>query len=203
MSRSLERFRRAEAQDPSAEWWKTLLKWLDSLKGDDYEDKYQWLQQFLSAIKPSEQTVKGFFYVLVGLLVLMSVWLVGSELYYAGFFHKFVGRRKPLPLLKTPSNTIATQPTVYTENLSARQQMALWLDQVIDRLAEQHVIPLDHSLTHRQIQKCLQQQASSTAKACAQLLSTAEPIVYGAQAVDTDSFANYRSTVQTLLGRLL
>ncbi|WP_347986104.1 hypothetical protein [Methylomonas sp. AM2-LC] len=192
-----------EARDPSAEWWQALLKWLDSLKGDDYEDKYQWLQQFLDTIKPSEQTVKMFFYALIGLLVLMSVWLVISELYYAGFLQKLTGKSKPRRIRQITPTIFSTQPAVIPDQLSTQQQIAVWLNQVIDRLAEQQLIPLDHSLTYRQIQAYLSQQASPNLQLFQQLLSTAEPVVYGARPIDTDSLSRYRNTVQRLLGRPL
>lgn len=199
LDRLLAELLETDIKDPEAEWRQAFLKWLDSLKMDDYEAEYQWLLRWLKSIKPSEQTVLSFIYGSIALLVIASAWLVISELYFAGFFVFAAGKRQALhkPDHQSLLYSSAARP-VFSE-LSPPQQIAFLLEQVIDALAERKLIPRDASLTHRQMVYCLGQQAAGSETAFALLVRTAEPVLYGNRPVDFKLLSDYRRNAEALL----
>jgi hypothetical protein len=192
-----------EINDPQSDWWKTLLKWLDSLKSQEHEPQYQWLLYLLEHLKPSEQTVKYFLYASIGLLLIMTAWLIFNELYWAGFFFKFSGKRQALIQTKDTQSLhpVASQPVI--SELPPQRQIAALLEQLIDILAERKLIPNDLSLTHRQIILYIKQQNDEPESSFAHLVHEAEPILYGNRPVDSQALGDYRRNAQMLLGRLV
>jgi hypothetical protein len=195
-----------ETKNSQWEWWKAFLKWLDSLKVDDYEDEFQWLIRFMQTIKPSEQTIHLFIDGTIALLVIASVWLVINELTVAGFLAKLTGKRKVLlahqsSLGQGLDSSNARQIAIH--QLSPHQQIAVLLEQVIKMLMERELIPADATLTHRQIVHYLSQHAVTSEPAVAHLVHAAEPILYGNRTVAAQTLNDYWRDVQALLGRRL
>ena len=192
-----------ELKDPESEWWQAFLKWLDSLKAEDYEAEYQWLLRFIETIKPSKQSVLFFIYGSMALLVITSAWLVLGELYRAGVFAFVTGRRRPIAECKQRhekiSSSSATQQAI--NELPPHRQITVLLEQVIDVLAERKMIPRDTSLTHRQLLRYIGLHAAGPESIFAHLVQEAEPIVYGNRPVTDQVLEHYRRDVQTLLSR--
>ena len=194
-----------ETKNSQWEWWKAFLKWLDSLKVDEYEDEFQWLIRFMQAIKPSEQTIQFFIYGTIALLVIASAWLVISELTVAGFFAKLTGKRKVLleQNLGIEQGVLSIAHPKAIHQLSPHQQIAVLLEQVIKMLMERELVPVDATLTHRQIVHYLSQHAVTSEPAVAHLVHAAEPILYGNRPVAAQTLNDYWHDVQALLGRRL
>lgn len=185
--------------DTETQWWQAFQKWLDKLKGGDYEAQYQWLRRFLEAMRPSEQTVLGFVYASIALLVIASAWLVFSELYIAGFFSKLRKQRQSLLKPKlTEINSPAFAPH-HSDDLPAHRQMAVLLGQVVAKLIQQKLIPDDATLTYRQVLSCLKQQGVNQEVVFARLVQIAEPVLYGGGAVDAQILSDYRQDAKILL----
>lgn len=191
-----------ESSDPESQWWQAILKWLDSIKPADHEAQYQWLKRWLEALKPSEQAALIFIYGSIALLLAISAWLVLSELYQAGFFRKFSGKRQPLahagPYRQTPSSA-AHRP--FSE-LTPQSQIAALLAQLMSALAHRDLIPADPSLTYRQLVGYFDKQAGQREPAFSRLVHESEPLLYGDRAVDPDTVGYYRREVQGLLAKI-
>jgi hypothetical protein len=194
-----------ETQNSQWEWWKTFLKWLDSLKADEYEDEFQWLIRFMQTIKPSEQTMQFFIYGTIGLLVIASAWLVISELKVAGFFAKLTGKRKVSLEQKLDLEQVVpvVAHQIAIHQLPPHQQIAVLLEQVIKMLMERELVPADATLTYRQIVYYLSQHAVTSEPTVAHLVQSAEPILYGNRPVAAQTLNDYWRDAQTLLGRRL
>ncbi|MEI8572381.1 DUF4129 domain-containing protein [Methylomonas sp. LW13] len=188
--------------DSQANWWQAVLNWLNSLKPADHEDQYQQLQRWLAALKPSQQAAEIIIYVSIALLLGLSAWLVISELYQAGVFRKFSGKRQPVtPADKlAETQSLASHPTIKT--VTPQAQIGALLAQLINALIQRQLLPADPSLTHRQLVSHFQQQARQADSAFSRLVRQAEPLLYGHRPVDADLVGNYRREVQALLGNL-
>jgi hypothetical protein len=191
-----------KSQDPKTaeKWWQAFLKWLEGLKSGDYEQEYQWLLRLFSALKPSELTQQILIYGSIALLAAACVALVINELYLAGFFSRLRGRKPPLqPDTQSAADSISTPTTKDFANLPPHKQIALVLEQVIDTLAARQAIPQNKALTHRQILSQLGQNGSQYEMAFAQLVQTAEPIVYGERPLAAEELSQYRLNAQIIL----
>ena len=191
-----------ETGDPESDWWQAILKWLDSLKPADHEAQYQWLRRWLEAMKPSEQAAQIFIYGSIALLLALSVWLVFSELYQAGFFRKFSGGRKPVATSSSHQQTPLSSSCPSFGELTPQGQLGALLAQFINALAQRKLIPADPSLTHRQLLSYFQKQFGQSESAFSRVVYESEPFLYGHRAVDSDTVAYYRREVQALLGKL-
>ncbi|NJD05730.1 MAG: hypothetical protein FIA97_04435, partial [Methylococcaceae bacterium] len=119
-------------------WWKAFNAWLDRLKSGDYEDQYRWLSSLLEAVIPSPAVARLLLYGSLLLLVLMSLGLVGMELYHAGWLAGFPrGRKTGKPVYPAGSALSLTDPALPAElaSLPPRRQMAALLESVIGTLA--------------------------------------------------------------------
>lgn len=190
-----------ETGDPESGWWQAILKWLDGIKPADHEAQYQWLKRWLEALMPSEQAAQIFIYASIALLLALSVWLVISELYQAGFFFKFSGRRK----LATHSDSYQQALTFPAHppfnELTPQGQIGALLAQLINALVQHNQIPADPSLTHRQLVNHFQKRLGQRESVFSRLVYESEPLLYGQRVIGPDLVAYYRREVQALLGR--
>jgi hypothetical protein len=191
-----------ETPNPEAEWWKTLMAWLDKLKSGNYETQYRWLAELFGAITPSRDFVLAFLYGTIALLVILSAWFVVRELYYAGVFAKLPGLR-PKPAYKNAIVGQRHKPSISLQDLSAlppRRQIAALLNNAVAGLSERGVVPDDATLTHRQLARCITRQAPQIEAAFALLLRHAEPVLFGNRGVSDDTLRICRRQAQLLLG---
>lgn len=189
-----------EPKNPESEMWQAMLKWLDSMKSGDYEKEYQWLVHLMKAITPSEQAVQFFFYCSIALLVIISLWLVISELIRAGFFTKLLGKQPALVQSKSIEAKSFQSAARPIRELSPQRQIAALLDRVVNALRERQLIPNDPTLTHRQILHVVGHQSGELKSAFAQLVNEAEPILYGNRPVDSETLSHYWRNAQALVG---
>lgn len=180
-------------------WWRTFLDWLDEFKAGDYQQEYQWLRRFLATIKPSEQTLHYFFYGMIAVLVLASAWLLTREIQLAGGLSPLRFKRQPQhPVPIAASGQEATnRPPI---DQSAKQQMAEMLAQTLDKIAERCSLPIDSSLSYRQILALLDRQ--QTVPGLNRLLLTTEPILFGSRPASPETLAAYQRETQALLESL-
>lgn len=190
-----------EPEDDKFKWWHAFLNWLDSLKSGHYEAEYQWLSHLLQAITPSEQTIAYFFYGIIALLIIVSIALLLHELWLAEFFQKWRGgqRRRPIQAHPPQAMGVMSPRPVNLDGLSATAQIAALLERVLDKLAGCGMIPNDASLTYRQ--QLNHFKANARHPSLAYLVQTAEPILYGRQAVEAQLLGAYRRTAQDLLDK--
>jgi hypothetical protein len=192
-----------ETDDPKSSWWQSFLKWLDSIKPAEHENQYQWLQHLLEALKPSEHAAQIFIYASIALLLALSAWLVASELYQAGVFRKFTGRRKPSTSAESYPQTQSSAFYPLFDALTYQQQIAALLSQLINALAQRQLIPADPSLTHRQLVSYYQKQTGQREPTFPRLVNESEPLLYGHRAIDAELVGYYRREVQALIGQSL
>lgn len=190
------------ADDPESSMWQAFLKWLDSLKPAEHEQQYQWLQHLLEALRPSQQTAQIFIYGSVALLLALSAWLVISELHQAGVFRRFSSRRKPAAPNPGHAQTPSSPAHPGFDGLTPQQQIGVLLAQLIHALAQRQLIPVDPSLTHRQLVSHFQKHSGQRDTAFSRLVHQSEPWLYGNRAIDTALLGDYRREVQALLGKL-
>ena len=193
----------AETGDPESAWWQAVLEWLDSLQPAEYEAEYQWLMHWLKGMKPSERTALMLLYGSILLLSAASAWLVLREFYQAGFFRNLYGRQRPV--LQAATRPQTSRPALLHPfgDLPPQQQMAALLAQLVQALAERRLIPLDPSLTHRQLLADLGRQPGLPNRELAHLVYRAEPVLFGNRTLDSDALGQYRLEVQALLDKLV
>jgi len=197
----LKEVQQPEARDGRSQWWKALHDWLDQLKSGDYEAEYRWLRRLLEAITPSEAVARGLMYGSLALLVLMSLGLVGVEMYHAGWLARFSGGRRARRQAAHPETHRrpgALPAEAEVAPLPPRRQLAALLDAVIDALAARRLIPADTTLTHRQLLRAATGQ-SVPVLALQQLVETAEPVLYGRQQASQQLLAAFRRDAQAVL----
>jgi Domain of unknown function (DUF4129) len=192
-----------EPNDPETDWWQAILKCLDSLKTGEYETEYNWLVHFLEAINPSEQALRLFLYGSIALLVIISAWLVVSELVRAGVFNTLLGPKKPVfePKFNPKQSFQQSIGQQSIRELPAQRQIAALLEQAVVALAKRGLIPTDPALTHRQILCAIGQENSGLNSSFAHLVQKAEPILFGNRPVDEQTLRHCWRDAQALLGR--
>jgi hypothetical protein len=194
-------------KDTGSESWQAFLKWLDSLKSGSYEGEYQWFLNLMQAIKPSEHTILMIIYGLIAVLVILSAWLVISELYVAGFFATLTGKHLALTRTKPSNQPIAgiTALPQTVHELPPHRQIAVLLEQIIIGLVGRGLLPHDASFTYQQMVVHLFHQPPQSpfdpGPTFAQLVQTAEPILYGNRPVNSQMLADYHKTAQALLAK--
>lgn len=192
-----------EAPDPEAAWWKALTSWLEKLKSGDYEGQYQWLLRFLRAITPSEQVALAFLYGSLALMVIASLWVVIMELYHAGIFDKRGIRRHSAASAKMPDMPQqAVVSHVQSELAVPQQQLAALLNSVVAGLAAKGMLPVDATLTHRQLARYIGEHAPQAAEAFMRLVRCAEPVLYGKHKVSDEMLRVCRDDADSLLGNV-
>lgn len=190
--------------DPSENrhhWWKAFNAWLDRLKSGDYEDQYRWLRSLLEAVIPSQAVARLLLYGSLMLLVLMSLGLVGMELYHAGWLAGFPrGRKTGKPVCPTGSALSLTDPALPAAlaSLPPRRQMAALLESVIGTLADRDLLPADATLTHRQLIRAAERQPVPL-PGLRRLVEIAEPVLYGGKEVSPSMLTAFRQNAQDLL----
>jgi len=188
--------------DSKTEWWQAFLTWLESLKTGDYEPEYQWLVRFLDKLVPSEQMIRYFFFTSIGLLVLLSGWMLFSECHRAGLVDKIFRKRNSSKASKlNKSFTLNSIPVALPSRGSpAGQQIAALLEQVIFRLEQKKIIPSSASLTIRQIVTFLNDESGELTETFVRLIDQAEPVLYGNRSIDRLSLDKFWEDSQSILG---
>ncbi len=189
--------------EPEADWWRAILKWLDSLKTGDYESEYKWFMGWLAKIIPSEQTVRFIFNAMMVLLVVLSGWFILNECYRAGLFQKFtrqakIAKGKRVGVSEYNASVLKQFPT---RHLAPKEQITRLLEQVIQHLIASKIVPADANLTLRQMLVYVGKQPGEMRQVFAQLVNHAEPVLYGNRPVDAQMLDRYWQDTQQLLGK--
>ncbi|MGR8935592.1 MAG: DUF4129 domain-containing protein [Gammaproteobacteria bacterium] len=190
-----------EAPNPETAWRQTLMAWLEQLQASDYETQYRWLVEFLRAVTPSAAVVRWSLYAAIALLVILSLWLIARECYYAGVFVKFPGLRRNPPQHRMRMET-TQRPGNACQAVDASsppaRQIASLLEQVSAGLADANLLPRNAACTYRELGGYLGEREPHAAKSFMRLLQHAEPVLYGARAANAETLRVCRREAQLL-----
>ena len=192
-----------QPEDPQWLWWKAFNEWLNRLRPDDYEQQYQWLRNFIQEIIPTRHTIEFFFYVLISLLVMLSLWLVFRELYRSGALVSVFGvqPRSADTKLSRPQANGEEPRVVPIETMAPEVQVRVLLARIVQSLIQRRKIPNDASLTFREIAAAVKGTDRTESLRFDSLVRQAEPFLYGKRSIDRQTLEKYWMDAEELLGR--
>ena len=173
---------------PKADWWQRFKAWMASkIAQKDQEGDFNWLINFLKKIVPPQWVAELMFKGAIGLILLLALIVIASELRASGGSLKWRNRVFTRPRFgfsaAKPNITIPTLTGVHS--LPLQQRPAALLKLIIYLMIERALLPPDNAgLTNRELSANLRRNKQPYSNAFDRLIMTMDPILYGGRQVD-------------------
>jgi len=135
--------------EPPHGWWQDFKAWLRKWLSPPGSTESSWLSRWLSNVSLPQLLMQSLLYLLMGVIVLGTLWIVWRELRLAR-----VGTRARTGAVNRSSSLPADVPTLSLDALDRappREQLALLLQLLVQALLQSGRLSNDRPLTHREL----------------------------------------------------
>ncbi len=171
---------------PQKSWWRRFLDWLAESFDHGTAQPPDWLKHWLSRFAVPDWLVATLYKGTVGLLAILLLGVVVTELRAARWRRWFDWRARRLRLHARQSD-MAREVILTWEaiaQLPPGQQLLACYGKVLHILAARNLLPSDASLTNHELQSLLEMALGGAQPVFRQLLAHVDGLVYGEQHMD-------------------
>ncbi|MBT4836563.1 MAG: hypothetical protein HON94_04370 [Methylococcales bacterium] len=190
--------------DKTLKWWDQFVQWIKDFFPEEKSVNSDWIDSLSKIIASFQSVIEALFYLSIGLIIAVLVWIAYNEMKIAGLFMK---KRKVLfsasdDQLKDHLVNIQYSQISFTQisTLPQNNQPLALLSYCINQLIEKNYLPNNKSYTNWETIRLLQKfEAQLSFQHLVQLV---ERIEYGGDQVNDESLRLCESHTHTILEAL-
>jgi hypothetical protein len=180
-------------EEPPFMLLEAILAWMKRI---GFEEHAESVREFVNEYMPARESVRFFFAIVIGLIVIGTLAVVVREFYLAGML-RIPRFRSHLDDSITPDN----EPVMQWEAILAlplREQISALLHYSIDHLASSSLIPSSSCYTNRELVAYLERSDAHKASLLREQIDMTEPVLYGDERVTEERVIACRDRTRDL-----
>jgi len=172
---------RAQQPERPLTWFERFKRWLRSMADRPERDSDNWLSRWIDKAKVTETVATTILFIALGLILLLTVFVIVNELRASGVFRKRLATEAESTAASAA--TSADDADVDLDSLPADRKASMLLRMLVRTLVQSGRLRTERSLTHRELSVRANFDDAKQRESFQRVAALAERTVYGGSEV--------------------